>query len=137
MSCCTNCRISSSFQFTCPSRSTTWSSVPPEEFLRVSIHVPLAEHDSYSGSMSRCLRGSIHVPLAEHDQFTGAGKQNYLGFNSRAPRGARLYFLPHQDNTDKFQFTCPSRSTTSLIAVTNTGTIVSIHVPLAEHDHYL
>ena len=33
-----------------------------------------------------------------------------------------------------FQFTCPSRSTTGIIAHSQTRNGVSIHVPLAEHD---
>ena len=33
-----------------------------------------------------------------------------------------------------FQFTCPSRSTTGRDLTTLENAIVSIHVPLAEHD---
>ena len=33
-----------------------------------------------------------------------------------------------------FQFTCPSRSTTKDYVYCDTDSIVSIHVPLAEHD---
>ena len=33
-----------------------------------------------------------------------------------------------------FQFTCPSRSTTFVLQFLRHGKIVSIHVPLAEHD---
>jgi len=56
------------FQFTCPSRSTTTSLVLTEKNLRVSIHVPLAEHDVKRPSSSVDVQVSIHVPLAEHDQ---------------------------------------------------------------------
>ena len=58
--------------------------------LRVSIHVPLAEHDLCPLMLIMRLRVSIHVPLAEHDARQRS-----------QPLGA-----------SKFQFTCPSRSTT-------------------------
>ena len=35
----------STFQFTCPSRSTTQGRTDPDPQSQVSIHVPLAEHD--------------------------------------------------------------------------------------------
>ena len=79
-----------SFQFTCPSRSTTPTRRYYQANMAVSIHVPLAEHDYCSRSHhsskmtfqftcpSRSTTGanmdpvpinyvSIHVPLAEHD----------------------------------------------------------------------
>ena len=58
-----------SFQFTCPSRSTT--RIPPGEITvpLVSIHVPLAEHDAGPRPFSAGKKVSIHVPLAEHDIF--------------------------------------------------------------------
>ena len=57
---------------------------------KVSIHVPLAEHDPSGTTDSQFLQVSIHVPLAEHDACTGA---------------CRIW-------SRRFQFTCPSRSTT-------------------------
>ena len=56
-----------SFQFTCPSRSTT-----------ILERVP-----------NRQKRVSIHVPLAEHDTPTRPRSSTRYSFNSRAPRGAR------------------------------------------------
>jgi len=146
------------FQFTCPSRSTTvYVNVMITRWL-VSIHVPLAEHDQrdYTSAAqrpcfnSRAPRGarlpgrlcaalsvlvSIHVPLAEHDRSLLSDRPDVLvsihvplaehdsagvqpagvtdGFNSRAPRGARLYLLIPGTAGSPFQFTCPSRSTTS------------------------
>ena len=35
---------------------------------------------------------SIHVPLAEHDTHAALLSGKYGSFNSRAPRGARLLF---------------------------------------------
>ena len=145
----------------------------------VSIHVPLAEHDfflvamigSYIGFNSRAPRGarlvklnvifrhalvSIHVPLAEHDccsrprsqrpcRFNsraprgarpGSKHQGLIRwrFNSRAPRGARPEFLLSLTGAVLFQFTCPSRSTTGVPPEPHWCSLVSIHVPLAEHD---
>ena len=80
-------------------------------------------------------------------------------FNSRAPRGARRPGLRGDAPSRMFQFTCPSRSTTSIAASALSYTpfqftcpsrsttpqhpaqpaegVVSIHVPLAEHDETL
>ena len=55
------------FQFTCPSRSTT----------------PLR------AQCIDCNRVSIHVPLAEHDTSRTPDMSQWWRFNSRAPRGAR------------------------------------------------
>ena len=168
----------------------------------VSIHVPLAEHDQKTGSLFQltwsfqftcpsrsttdgllllCYLGavSIHVPLAEHDALRGRAKRGNKSFNSRAPRGARQTSAPSGYLTIVFQFTCPSRSTTSgrsdsstaspfqftcpsrsttyrktktvsslqfqftcpsrsttvvTVIVIVAAVTVSIHVPLAEHD---
>ena len=56
-----------SFQFTCPSRSTTDDDAAAGASIEVSIHVPLAEHDVGASVWVESLRVSIHVPLAEHD----------------------------------------------------------------------
>ena len=61
----------------------------------VSIHVPLAEHDCLVQSVTPGADVSIHVPLAEHD----AGTASFFWRISR------------------FQFTCPSRSTTQVAAL--------------------
>ena len=96
------------------------------------------------------------MPLAEHDDIRPHMRQNQSGFNSRAPRGARLpistvmrcsptfqFTCPsrsttsgrrHKARTNKFQFTCPSRSTTAVSMMLESSSGVSIHVPLAEHD---
>ena len=56
-----------SFQFTCPSRSTTNECRIYTADLLVSIHVPLAEHDEDEDEPAAEGDVSIHVPLAEHD----------------------------------------------------------------------
>ena len=59
--------FSSTFQFTCPSRSTTHETPDDVRVAVVSIHVPLAEHDDAPLVASYIMNVSIHVPLAEHD----------------------------------------------------------------------
>ena len=144
------------FQFTCPSRSTTCSPALNGQEMTVSIHVPLAEHDVSPRTAHRLCYVSIHVPLAEHDPKCAKPLRQPGSFNSRAPRGARpvvltlildLYsfnsraprgarpesFIP-VEQAALFQFTCPSRSTTYKSRGACVKLIVSIHVPLAEHD---
>jgi len=118
--------------------------------------VPLAEHDGIPHFALTLGRVSIHVPLAEHDVAFLTNKIINDSFNSRAPRGARHGQCASASATRRFQFTCPSRSTTSTSTAnaaeaefqftcpsrsTTLGFLsysvvgfVSIHVPLAEHD---
>ena len=100
------------FQFTCPSRSTTAISDLINSRSLVSIHVPLAEHDRSQGFEQTTPDVSIHVPLAEHDLVQQHRGHIIRRFNSRAPRGARPGGTRYCDVPLKFQFTCPSRSTT-------------------------
>ena len=93
------------FQFTCPSRSTTLDFTGLSHFFGVSIHVPLAEHEG----------------LDDKFQFTCP---------SRSTTGTISWKPYHW----LFQFTCPSRSTTPSILMVMDFSTVSIHVPLAEHD---
>ena len=102
------------FQFTCPSRSTTSMTT------KSSIHFAV----------------SIHVPLAEHDRGASSGRHWQGRFNSRAPRGARPATRQRPPSPSTFQFTCPSRSTTNGVNHLRINSVVSIHVPLAEHDGY-
>ena len=101
----------------------------------VSIHVPLAEHDEAAlVKFIVVAEVSIHVPLAEHDSFSFFLAASNLGFNSRAPRGARPACAKMFPDSGRFQFTCPSRSTTHVLGLNFLQLSVSIHVPLAEHD---
>ena len=167
------------FQFTCPSRSTTNAAREAKVVICVSIHVPLAEHDSAlncpdiscSRFNSRAPRGARHDPEGMERLNLSFNSRAPRGarpssefmqsinscFNSRAPRGARLsqwaisskhgwfqFTCPSRSTTNEdrwisrddfqFQFTCPSRSTTSNPRLLNSASVVSIHVPLAEHD---
>ena len=96
--------------------------------------MPLAEHDAFGDWLRAHWGVSIHVPLAEHDHLHTRRGTAIWGFNSRAPRGARLLISAGDNATKAFQFTCPSRSTTSVGLDDECGIPVSIHVPLAEHD---
>ena len=100
----------------------------------VSIHVPLAEHDTKALGFTKEGTVSIHVPLAEHDVVAIWHHKEREGFNSRAPRGARPTQTRISGLKLSFQFTCPSRSTTVSQPATIVLMRVSIHVPLAEHD---
>ena len=80
-----------------------------------------------SGFNSRAPRGARQpAECVEHAR---------VSFNSRAPRGARRLSRICSGRLRKFQFTCPSRSTTCAGGLDGVYSLVSIHVPLAEHDH--
>ena len=81
------------FQSTCPLRGTT-------EEIKISC----------------CgIRISIHVPLAGHDTKSGSDHGKFLNFNPRAPCGAR-YLVPIQHISHQiFQSTCPLRGTTKMV----------------------
>ena len=167
------------FQFTCPSRSTTEGVRRAGACLEVSIHVPLAEHDTTTTPGRPMVPVSIHVPLAEHDLVKYTEDDRHIGFNSRAPRGARRSRMYHDSRHERFNSRAPrgarrhvaakgarprrfnsraprgarlqcTPSQTDVFFVmirrpprsTHRGTprpyttlFLSIHVPLAEHDH--
>ena len=100
----------------------------------VSIHVPLAEHDSNSfrkgfGAISfnsRAPRGAR--------QRQEVIERFRTGFNSRAPRGARRSRERSADKGQSFNSRAP-RGARRLYRIDSDGSEwVSIHVPLAEHD---
>ena len=80
------------FQFTCPSRSTTHNNARAEAGAEFQFTCP-SRSTTWDGI--DCTSG-------------------HTGFNSRAPRGARLQHIITIFYVFKFQFTCPSRSTTHL-----------------------
>ena len=121
------------FQFTCPSRSTTEALGQSRVSLKVSIHVPLAEHD-LEPLLKHCTNiVSIHVPLAEHDSGHASTKEPKR-FQFTCPSRSTTRLRNHLALCFLFQFTCPSRSTTRARRPLLLPTEVSIHVPLAEHD---
>ena len=78
----------------------------------VSIHVPLAEHDASRLRRGRPLEVSIHVPLAEHDAAIRQARISPSMFQFTCPSRSTTIddFSVMMDSS--FQFTCPSRSTT-------------------------
>ena len=126
----------SEFQSTCPLRGTTAAALAPHGATAISIHVPLAGHDTCSMWTRRELfRISIHVPLAGHDKLHSTAisvsplfqstcplrgttklinqhKLRRKHFNPRAPCGARRRRQRKMDYEQIFQSTCPLRGTT-------------------------
>ena len=119
--------------------------------------MPLAEHDLQIPHVHTHHAVSIHVPLAEHDSSNVPTSVIFLLFQFTCPSrsttsadhdGVGLrefqFTCPSRSTTGdialnllnlEFQFTCPSRSTTSVIHDRQVIAGVSIHVPLAEHDY--
>ena len=79
----------------------------------VSIHVPLAEHDSPVISMFIKFVVSIHVPLAEHDGLSQAYRP-VEKFQFTCPSRSTTREAEPAVGGVEFQFTCPSRSTTEV-----------------------
>ena len=126
-----------SFQFTCPSRSTTYRNGKPVCTWAVSIHVPLAEHDnavafracSLMSFNSRAPRGARR---SARNGCAPGGR-----FNSRAPRGARHdEYRRSQQRIDLVSIHVPLAEHDDWCGVEDGYDPVSIHVPLAEHDVY-
>ena len=123
------------FQFTCPSRSTTGVTDRTLRTFFVSIHVPLAEHDRTRLMTALPVgRFQFTCPSRSTTEQIAQVNKELKSFNSRAPRGARRETNPNSLIDARFQFTCPSRSTTNPAMLTGGFSRVSIHVPLAEHD---
>ena len=107
------CVLVLAFQFTCPSRSTTPLRALCIDCHRVSIHVPLAEHDVFALDIHLIRAVSIHVPLAEHD------------FSSCKQDISRIVSIH-----------VPLAEHDQLALAAGGKAPVSIHVPLAEHDQW-
>ena len=169
------------FQSTCPLRGTTGTITtagtaahfnprapcgarPAAQHLRrqtslISIHVPLAGHDSHAlrrvrkadEFQSTCpLRGTTerHRPShhraahfnprapcgARPDLRDGTPSDGRTNFNPRAPCGARHQTLCDECAKRLFQSTCPLRGTTGYVLTSDFASVISIHVPLAGHD---
>ena len=124
--------------------------------LVVSIHVPLAEHDLIMSTRttitncfnSRAPRGARHIPDFKRYyfvefQFTCPSRSTTAGVRLIDAIISFQFTCPSRSTTTvsskahvprRFQFTCPSRSTTLDRPLHKRADIVSIHVPLAEHD---
>ena len=124
----------------------------------ISIHMPLAGHDKYAMAgaandfafQSTCpLRGTTgRITMLVDDNvfqstcplrgttFARPVDLTVQNFNPRAPCGARLVTVKTGPGTyKKFQSTCPLRGTTWVGYFRMVNGTISIHVPLAGHDH--
>ena len=101
------------FQSTCPLRGTTQKQPLPLRRWLFQSTCPLRGTTILS-TMRRCLS-----PY----------------FNPRAPCGARRTPLGTDAGPCEFQSTCPLRGTTAFGAQLWINLNISIHVPLAGHDH--
>ena len=139
------------FQFTCPSRSTTLDHLPVTRSAGFQFTCPSRSTTCLTGQWMLLLQVSIHVPLAEHDTFDGidalmvasfnsraprGARQDLRGrfaalksFNSRAPRGARQQSRSTSLTARSFQFTCPSRSTTTVCFVVSFNLLFQFTCP--------
>ena len=80
------------FQFTCPSRSTTFWPMPARASGGVSIHVPLAEHDRrLLTEQSKKESFNSRAPRGARLGRAMSDEKSKVSFNSRAPRGARPF----------------------------------------------
>ena len=80
---------------------------------------------------------SIHVPLAEHDYYFVRCITHSAGFNSRAPRGARLSAGDNATKASAVSIHVPLAEHDLLKLLKLLRVRVSIHVPLAEHDLHI
>ena len=101
----------SGFQFTCPSRSTTTVTVQGDRDWKFQF--------TYPSRSTTCI--TAQERLNQVFQFTCPSRSTTVQKSTSALRR-------------EFQFTCPSRSTTECEQSYTERQVVSIHVPLAEHD---
>ena len=123
-----------SFQFTCPSRSTTGVSRGVGELLGFNSRAPRGARRNCHGGLWSTSGFQFTCPSRSTTSRSCSRGRRPLRFNSRAPRGARRRWPREAHGLPVFQFTCPSRSTTLLVMILASRGRVSIHVPLAEHD---
>ena len=95
------------FQFTCPSRSTTAGAHTHAITIGVSIHVPLAEHDSvFNSAVPSDLSFNSRAPRGAR-LLSSVLWYSLFCFNSRAPRGARLTSAAFTPSTPSFNSRAP------------------------------
>ena len=124
----------SEFQSTSPVWRTTRLGLGRLRELYVSIHVPRVEDDATQEKRCDAVHVSIHVPRVEDDHQTNYYGVMDGGFNPRPPCGGRLKNADGSNGRHWFQSTSPVWRTTSLLSMSQTRAIVSIHVPRVEDD---
>ena len=100
------------FQSTRPGRSATWSHTVITTGQPVSIHAPRAERDVADRQRKLCC----------------------MGFNPRAPGGARLPRISRSYTDCGVSIHAPRAERDGGFKIVNAGTGVSIHAPRAERD---
>ncbi len=119
----------------CLLRGTTLAVCSLRPSLRaISIHVPLAGHDTTSRTTEASTAISIHMPLAGHDdELTMLYEQ--IDISIHVPLAGHDEAITWTDTgATQFQSTCPLRGTTMGYNIPDGIVVISIHVPLAGHD---
>ena len=128
------CFVLKSFQFTCPSRSTTKGKKGKNKKNRFQFTGPSRSTTAVLMAFVLGYEVSIHVPLAEHDATRSGASIRAGSFNSRAPRGARRLSRRPAPPTAGFNSRAPRGARRQAVTPVVRKSLVSIHVPLAEHD---
>ena len=100
----------------------------------VSIHAPHAGRDINRDSPQGQGGVSIHAPHAGRDRLTPIARASTVGFNPRAPCGARQSLSTRTSNRSVFQSTRPMRGATKRKREEIILEKVSIHAPHAGRD---
>ena len=88
----------------------------------------------YKGATGQQVAVSIHAPRAGRDVFDNSSDWGTVGFNPRAPRGARLICQRGVRLPAPFQSTRPARGATDDQEQPQNHHQVSIHAPRAGRD---
>ncbi len=123
------------FQLTRPSRGATRFLLRRGLSCPVSTHAPLAGCDPrFPGSLPRRLRFNSRAPRGVR-LFLSIAIPCDFSFNSRAPRGVRQASFEERHALREFQLTRPSRGATKPRHAFYLGGYVSTHAPLAGCDY--
>ena len=127
-------KLSSRFNSRAP-RGARHQAAIIDQLQRVSIHVPLAEHD-LTNSAPRLRRTSFQFTCPSRSTTRLGCRQERTArcFNSRAPRGARQVAQDKAIPVWGFNSRAPRGARPICADMNGVSLYVSIHVPLAEHD---
>mgnify|MGYP007050225190 CR=1 FL=1 len=101
-------RAARKFQFTRPAWGATGRWRGASAVGGVSIHAPRVGRDFWRGVPAHVEGVSIHAPRVGRDDTLSVELSVMVGFNSRAPRGARLSWQRKCGVPVPFQFTRPA-----------------------------
>ncbi len=126
----------------------------------ISTHTPREGRDDFYRLDAILRHISTHTPREGRDFSTTTASRKARNFNSHAPRGARLMFLPISNtlcgfqltrpargatrrqnqlerHTKKFQLTRPARGATGHFSAVVAGCKISTHTPREGRDYRL